>query len=131
MYWHKIRRSTTGSRCRCLRCSLSYGPCYNCTDYFLFLVTPQVNISLTSVPAIISKNLTINCTVIQGFPQPDINLIISNCPNCEVLKGSRSVSHTMIVPSNLSGVNVTCTANNTVSTVSKRISFDGKTIFMI
>ena len=95
----------------------------------LGLVAPRVTLSTTPSPARLGKKVTINCTVLQGFPQPLLSLAIPKCKECVSPKKGLFLVHKMSFGRNDLGKQYKCLAVNRAGTDEKTHVASGKTLY--
>ena len=99
----------------------------------LCLVKPRVAISITPSPTVIGGPVTINCTAIQGYPQPRVSMLTKcrckpNC-RCQVSTTNRSVVYTTKLAPDRVGVKYRCSGDNKAGSHKDVDYVNGKTIY--
>ena len=97
---------------------------------YLCLVALRVHLSTTPTPAIFGQIMTVNCTVIEGYPKPRI-ILYPICRRCNLMATNSSKYYTTKVTPARVGVKIKCLVSNKVDTVRKFHYADGKTTYCL
>ena len=96
----------------------------------LCLVALRVHLSTTPRPAIFGQMMTVNCTVVQGYPKPSV-ILSPVCGRCKLMATNSSKYYTTKVTPSRVGVKLKCLVSNKVDTVRKLHYADSKTKYCL